>query len=278
MTGDKRTVGDSTQEASMASLTRGRINEEEWRVGATIIRRTYPPRAISWKSPVLMVHGAYHDWWAFDRWRELFASAGWTVDSLSLRQTTAKEGGEPSLFDFAETVSDVARTYGSPPIIVGHSMGGLLAQKAAESIDCRAVVAVASVGPGQLGAHDPENGVVDYREEYSAELDERYIDPPTHAAVHDRLVVESALALRMLRTGQMSVDAARVRCPLLAIGARQDQTRVHSADAIAAVYSGDVLWFEEARHDLMLESKWFEVGIATIEWLIIRGKESRWTS
>lgn len=44
------------------------------------------------------------------------------------------------------------------------------------------------------------------------------------------------------------------------------------------MYSGDVLWFDEARHDLMLESKWFEVGIATIEWLTIRGSESRWTA
>lgn len=252
--------------------------EEDRRVAGVSVRRSLPPAMLASRSPVLMIHGAYHDWWAFDRWRRLFAEAGWVADAVSLREGSAVAGPEPELFDFADRAVAVARAYERPPIVIGHSMGGLLAQKIAESMPCRAVVLLASVGPGQLGAHDPTNLVYDFGAEYEAELDPAYVDPETHRWVAGRLVVESPTALASLRNGRMAIDAARVQCPMLVIGARQDQTRVHAADRIGAVYGADVLWFDHARHDLQLESKWFEVGQATIEWLIARVGETQWAA
>ena len=42
------------------------------------------------------------------------------------------------------------------PITIGHSMGEIMIQKAAEQANLRALILLASVGPGQLGAiRDP---------------------------------------------------------------------------------------------------------------------------
>jgi pimeloyl-ACP methyl ester carboxylesterase len=252
------------------------IVETRRNVGSTQICTSTPRHMLPWRSSVLMIHGAYHDLWAFDPWRRLFATAGWSVEALSLRGRQRDLGNAVDLADFANAVVEVVAGYPSPPILIGHSMGGLLALKAAEVVGARAIVLVASVGPGQLGAHDPTNTTVDYGPEYEREFDDRHISRDMHRWVADKLVVESGRALHSLRTGSMTIDTARVRCPVLAMGARQDQTRVHPADKIAEAFGGDVWWFDEARHDLMLESKSYEAGNVAIEWLIRRVGESAW--
>ena len=58
--------------------------------------------------------------------------------------------------DYAEDVLKVLNWIDQPVILIGHGMGGITVQKAAEQANLRALILLASVGPGQLGAiRDP---------------------------------------------------------------------------------------------------------------------------
>jgi hypothetical protein len=74
----------------------------------------------------------------------------------------------------------------------------------------------------------------------------------------------------------MRVDVSRVTAPILALGGRQDQTRVHAADRIAGVYGGDVKWFDNGRHDLMIEAGWFKRAVVATDWLVAKVGEAAW--
>jgi len=54
--------------------------------------------------------------------------------------------------DYAEDVLKVLNWIDRPAILIGHSMGGITVQKVAEQKNLRALILLASVGPGQLGA------------------------------------------------------------------------------------------------------------------------------
>ena len=89
------------------------------------------------KPPLLFIHGAYVGAWC---WEEFFlgwfAARGYEVHAVSLRGHGASEGREGldafGLADYAEDVAGVMGRLDSPPVVVGHSMGALVAQKALE--------------------------------------------------------------------------------------------------------------------------------------------------
>jgi pimeloyl-ACP methyl ester carboxylesterase len=56
------------------------------------------------------------------------------------------------LGDYLRHLLEVANRLGTPPVLIGHSMGGLLAQMLAARIACRALVCVASAPPWMLTA------------------------------------------------------------------------------------------------------------------------------
>ena len=58
-----------------------------------------------------------------------------------------------SVADFVEDISVVADSLPTPPVIIGHSMGGLIVQKYLESHDSPAGVLMTSMPPqGNLGS------------------------------------------------------------------------------------------------------------------------------
>src|SRR2546425_205317 len=90
-----------------------------------------PPRA----RPILFLHGMWGGSWMWDHYLSFFAGRGYTGYALNLR---GHHGSKPvddiGRVPFADYLADaraVAASIGDP-IIVGHSMGGLLAQKLAE--------------------------------------------------------------------------------------------------------------------------------------------------
>jgi pimeloyl-ACP methyl ester carboxylesterase len=104
------------------------------------------------KDPILFVHGAGHAAWCWDNWMVAAAGAGHPAYALSL----AGHGSSPgSLYrsTLGSYVEDVMRTIASlpsPPVIVGHSLGGLIVQKVLERYPARAGVLVAPI-PGRPG-------------------------------------------------------------------------------------------------------------------------------
>jgi pimeloyl-ACP methyl ester carboxylesterase len=82
----------------------------------------------------VMVHGAFCGGWAFERFREAFERLGHRVIAPDLRGHG--EDGAPrvvgvSMTDYAADIAALCAEQPQPPVLIGHSMGGLVAQLAA---------------------------------------------------------------------------------------------------------------------------------------------------
>jgi pimeloyl-ACP methyl ester carboxylesterase len=98
-----------------------------------------------------MVHGAFCGGWVFERFRTPFDAAGHVVLTPDLRGHGA---GDPptavvgvSMADYARDIAELARRQTTPPVLVGHSMGGLVAAMAAAKVKIAGLVLLAPSPP-----------------------------------------------------------------------------------------------------------------------------------
>jgi pimeloyl-ACP methyl ester carboxylesterase len=102
-------------------------------------------------APIVMVHGAFCGGWVFDAFRAPFEAIGHTVHTPDLRghgpddRESAVVG--VSMRDYASDIVGLCRSLSEPPILIGHSMGGLVAQLAAARTNVRALVLLAPSAP-----------------------------------------------------------------------------------------------------------------------------------
>jgi pimeloyl-ACP methyl ester carboxylesterase len=91
----------------------------------------------SGKTPVVFVHGLWLLPSSWDRWAELFESAGYTALTPGWPddpETVEQANADPTVFakksvgDVADHFEDVVRKLDRTPAVIGHSFGGLLAQ------------------------------------------------------------------------------------------------------------------------------------------------------
>lgn len=228
------------------------------------------------RTPLLFVHGGLHGWWAWERWMGYFAAAGWRCYAMSLRNHTGSRTVPEEAYlrltvrDYVDDVATVARWLDRPPVLIGHSMGGIVVQKAAES-GAAGMVLVCGVGPGQLGGiRDPlpTDRPLMFDKEHCRKLWFREIDEVALAAVHARLVPESPSVLNDYSGGGVSIARDRITCPVLVIGGEFDATPVHRAPEIAAFYACPCLVVPNAAHNLMMESAALRVAMRLNEWLV----------
>ena len=103
--------------------------------------------------PILFLHGVFGTPSLLAPWTRRLESEGYVVHAPAL------PGREPTddavlahagIEEFFEVALEAYDRIGEPAIVVGHSMGGLLAQKVAGARTPRAAVLLASVPPGVL--------------------------------------------------------------------------------------------------------------------------------
>src|SRR4051812_19995005 len=109
---------------------------------------------------VVMVHGAFCGGWAFEHFRKPFETAGFEVIAPDLR---GHGEGEPanavvgvSMTDYAADIAKLCADLPEPPVLLGHSMGGLVAQLAARKAPIRALVLLAPSPPWGVAASSLE--------------------------------------------------------------------------------------------------------------------------
>jgi pimeloyl-ACP methyl ester carboxylesterase len=90
--------------------------------------------AVAGRPALLFIHGGFHGAWCWDEhFLPWFAERGWPAHALSLRGHGGSEGREQiaswTLADYCSDVLGVVGEIGGPVVLIGHSMGGVIAQQ-----------------------------------------------------------------------------------------------------------------------------------------------------
>lgn len=112
------------------------------------------------RPPILFAHGVYADARIWDVYfLDFFVDAGFDVWALSLRGHGKSRyepvSWSPGLSDYTEDVKWAIEQIGEPPVLVGHSMGGLVVQQVLgrSDIPVHSAVLMAAVPP--KGMYEP---------------------------------------------------------------------------------------------------------------------------
>lgn len=237
-------------------------------VGRALVRVTGPVSG-DIRGHLVLVPGAHLGGWVFDGWSAGLAAAGWACYSITLRGhedavgMSDAEWVRTGLTDYLADVAGVCDWVGEPVVVLGHSMGGLLAQLMAARIECQGLVLLSSTGPGQLG---PVNRPL-FREDrplvprFDRVRQTWFADVADDVAsrIELRLAKESSRVINECSRGDVWVDTSSVSCPVLVISGSQDRSLVHSPAAVAALYHADQLVVPAAGHIMMLgaDSSWY---------------------
>jgi pimeloyl-ACP methyl ester carboxylesterase len=252
------------------------------------------PKGETHRTPLLFIHGKWHGAWCWaEHFLPYFAEHGYTSCALSLRGHGASEGREHLRWaSIAEYVSDVAQVAGpmeTPPVIIGHSMGGFITQKYLETHAAPAAALLTAIPPTGLWAtvwllfrRHPgviikvlatmnmypvvETPALVRESLFSADMPDDQV-----AFYHKRLISESFRAL-VDELGLNLVRTKRVKTPLLVIGAENDAViPPNLVRGTARRYGTEAVIFPGMAHDVMLEKDWRSVADRILQFLKERG-------
>lgn len=111
------------------------------------------------KPSVVLIPGMWSTGETLSELRRAFEAQGYNVEPLCLPEHKKKAGyskadknrlAQTSLQQYVDFIVAKVRTYKVPPILVGHSMGGLLAQLVAARVPVNKLVLLSSAAPGGL--------------------------------------------------------------------------------------------------------------------------------
>lgn len=246
--------------------------------------------------PLMMIHGAFCGAWAFDRFRKPF-EAKYGIHAPTLRyhdcgREPPKELGRTSLLDYASDLEKLIARLDEKPVLLGHSMGGLLAQMLAARGLARACVLLAPSAPwGMLpstmfevasaqtllfSGGDYRGTVVPPSYQIAAAHSLDRLDESERSVVYARFVPESGQATFEIMNWSFDLRrASRVRardvtCPVLCLAGLGDKINPPATvSRIAARYQGRA-HFQEIRghsHWLIGEPGWQKIAALAVEWL-----------
>jgi pimeloyl-ACP methyl ester carboxylesterase len=250
---------------------------------------------MSKRLPVVMLHGAFCGGWAFAHWSTLYEAHGFDVRSATLRHHSSAEEaawlGGVSIRDYCADLARLIDSLDSRPVIVGHSLGGLLAQMLAATGRARALVLLAPLAPWGMFPSTPFEWMSLQALCWEGLFWKKVLPPKywlaatnaldlvpeeKRAAILRRLVPESGLAifealLWMLDSRKTTfVDQRAVTCPILCLAGGRDRI-VPSGGVrrIARRYGGRARYelLPGHGHWLIGEPGWERIATGSLAWL-----------
>jgi pimeloyl-ACP methyl ester carboxylesterase len=241
------------------------------------------------ETPLLFVHGTGHAAWCWDEnFLPYFAGKGFCAHAVSLRGHGASDGREKlkwtSLSDFVTDVFEAASRLPQKPVVVGHSLGGLVVQKYLEKHAAPAAILVApSPSEGMF-----RSGLKIFLRRpwlmIKIMLEQDYAAMFATPALAKKFLFsaatdDSTIAAYAKRFGRESFRAnleliynlpkpPKTPAPLLVLGAEGDALIAPSKiKKTARDFAADIKIFPAMAHDLMLERDWRQVADFMVKWL-----------
>jgi pimeloyl-ACP methyl ester carboxylesterase len=235
--------------------------------------------------PLLLVHGYFGLAIAFERMMKCLTEKGHRCVAIDLRghgdSALAGDLGKVSIHDYADDVDRVARLMGDP-VIVGHSMGGLLAQLAAQRGVARGIVLLSPAPPRgipvlsvKLAVHQARympailtsRVVVPGRSDLRALVLNR-VPPAEQEVLLDLLVPDSGRAALQMSVLGVPIDRGSVGAPVLVIAGDHDLfIPVSRAVRVAARYDAPLRVAPGRGHMLIIEPGYEEICGWIADWI-----------
>jgi len=251
-------------------------------------------------TPLVFVHGAFCGGWAFDKFREPFEAAGFETHAPNLphheRGADLEQLALAGLKQYTDSIVTYVHGLSTPPVLIGHSLGGLVVQQAAMHSKIAGLILLApsspwGVMPTTLDEHGNQLGLAmlgdywrrpippDYSVARSNTLDRLARDEARR--IFARFVPESGRAVReamqwwLDHSMTSSAPVYNIAAPVLGIGGGRD--RVNSSSTVLRVIKrfpdGQAHFheFPEMSHWLVGEPEWPQVAQLALDWLTARG-------
>lgn len=247
------------------------------------------PRA----TPLVFIHGAYAGAWCWaEHFLPWFAEQGYACYALSLSGHGNSEGrAYLDTFGIDRYVADVLTVVGdieANPVLIGHSMGGMVVQKYMEKARPAGAVLMASVPPQGLTASavglalrrpallaDLNRLLGGARLPFDSLRDALFSQPISAARLqryYEMLQPESLRAIWDMTLFNLPRLALMSEAPMLVLGAEHDQLIPESVvRSTASTYGAQAQIFPDMGHGMMLEQDWRTVARSIRLWLAEQG-------
>ena len=239
--------------------------------------------------PLLFVHGAYAGAWCWsEHFLPYFGQAGFRCYAVSLRGHGASDGRDQlswhSLANYVDDLHEAVGHIGRSPVIVGHSMGGFVAQKYLERASIPGAVLLASVPPQGLLSASVNLALL--KPQLFSELNSLTYDGHASLEAMREALFAGPVALDRLTRYYSLMQPESPRAiwdmtffdlpqrhrmgmpPLLVLGAEHDlMVPPSQIEQCARAYGADAEIFSGMGHAMMLEAGWQRVADRIIGWL-----------
>jgi pimeloyl-ACP methyl ester carboxylesterase len=247
---------------------------------------------------IMMIHGMWGGGWCWDNFKRYFEERGFNCKTPYLRhhqvdpdEKAPKGLGGTSLLDYASDLESEIKSYDEKPILMGHSMGGLLSLILSGRGLAKAAVLITPAPPSGINALKPSvlwsfKGPMlkfkwlgfPHRLKFGdAVFAMMHLLPPDEQKlIFEKGVSESGRAAReigfWLFDWRMAsrVKPETVKCPMLIIGAEKDRiTPAKVTRKVAEKYSHVAKYKEYPAHAhyIIRESGWEQVAEDISQWL-----------
>lgn len=248
---------------------------------------------------LLMIHGVGCGGEVWDRMKRDFAMAGWTCETPTLfselRTIDTPPAGlaDLTLSDYVNAVSEqakeIAETDGTAPVIIGHSMGGLIAQHLTAAGLVRGAIFLTPAQPAGCNVMDlrvlrtfwqilkvGQKNIAGRAFKVGPNGFRWGVLNAVPKSRHDEIYAEARFDSGRVYHDLVNpepIDAAEIKVPTLTIGAKKDRaTVIKAVRKVAEKYAnaatpGDYIEYNSHAHWIVDEPGTEQVSADILEWM-----------
>jgi non-heme chloroperoxidase len=259
-------------------------------------------------TPVVFIHGLWMHTSSWDRWMQLFSAAGylpmapgWPGDAATVAESRANPDpiANRGIAEVTDHYAEIIRGLPQPPVLIGHSFGGMITQKLlGMGLGCAGVAispaqfkGVYRLPPVQLRTGWPVLGNPGNKKKAVLQTPEQFhrgfaseVSREESDALYEQYVIPApalplfeAASANLSRKSGATIDLKRERGPLLLIGGEKDRTVpqviVRSEYKLQQKNPGVTEYevFNGRGHSQQMDSGWRELADTALAFLMRQG-------